>query len=48
VLRDPVDFGLLGVDASPTIEERASIEMADPALHDYFERVASAGPRRRD
>ena len=33
-------------EARRTIEERYSIETALPTLQDYFERVASAGPRQ--
>jgi glycosyltransferase involved in cell wall biosynthesis len=47
VLKDPATYAPLGVQARRTIEERYSIETAIPALQDYFERVASAGPRRQ-
>ncbi len=48
VLDDPAAFAPLGVEARRTIEARYSIETAIPALKDYFERVASAGPRRSE
>ncbi len=43
VLDDPAEFAPLGRAARGTIEDRYSIEVAIPALKDYFERVASAG-----
>ena len=46
VLADPAAFAPLGLAARSTIEARYSIEVAIPELKDYFERVASAGPRR--
>ena len=45
VLDDPASFAPLGRAARETIEARYSVEVAIPALRDYFERVASAGPR---
>jgi glycosyltransferase involved in cell wall biosynthesis len=48
VLDDPATFAPLGKAARQTIEARYSIEQSIPALKDYFERVASAGPRPRD
>jgi glycosyltransferase involved in cell wall biosynthesis len=46
VLDDPASFAPLGRAARESIEARYSIEVAIPALQDYYERVASAGPRR--
>ena len=46
VLGDPAAHAPLGLEARRTIEARYSIETAIPALRDYFERVASAGPRQ--
>jgi len=46
VLDDPGAFAPLGRSARETIEARYSVDVAIPALKDYFERVASAGPRR--
>jgi glycosyltransferase involved in cell wall biosynthesis len=48
VLKDPASFAPLGIEARRTIEASYSLETAMPALKDYFERVASAGPRPRD
>ena len=45
VLDDPAAYAPLGRAARETIRERYSIDVAIPALKDYFERVASAGPR---
>ncbi len=45
VLADPAGFAPLGTAARRTIEEKYSVEIAIPRLKDYFERVASAGPR---
>ncbi len=45
VLADPAAFAPLGRAARETIEARYSIDVAIPALKDYFERVAAAGPR---
>ena len=46
VLDDPAAFAPLARAARETIEARYSVEVAIPALKNYFERVASAGPRR--
>ena len=46
VLDDPAAFAPLARAARTTIEARYSVDVAIPALKDYFERVASAGPRR--
>jgi glycosyltransferase involved in cell wall biosynthesis len=46
VLDNPAEYAPLGRAARRTIEERYSIEVSIPALQDYFERVASSGPRR--
>ena len=48
VLKDPAAFAPLGRAARETIEARYSVEVAIPPLKDYFERVASAGPRSPD
>lgn len=48
VLADPAAYAPLGIEARRTIEERYSLEVSIPALQDYFERVASAGPRGWD
>ncbi len=48
VLADPAAYAPLGTEARRTIEERYSLEVSIPPLQDYFERVASAGPRGWD
>jgi glycosyltransferase involved in cell wall biosynthesis len=40
VLDDPAEYAPLGRAARRTIEERYSLDVAVPALKDYFERVA--------
>lgn len=47
VLGDPAAFAPLGRAARETIRARYSVDVAIPPLKDYFERVASAGTRRR-
>jgi glycosyltransferase involved in cell wall biosynthesis len=44
VLDDPGRFRPLGVAARRLMEERYGVEVAVPALREYFERVAAAGP----
>jgi glycosyltransferase involved in cell wall biosynthesis len=45
VLDDPGQFRPLGVAARRLMVERYGVDVAVPALREYFERVASAGPR---
>ena len=47
VLDDPAAFRPLGQAARELVEEQYSLEVAVPALKDYFERVAAAETRRR-
>jgi glycosyltransferase involved in cell wall biosynthesis len=46
VLADPAAFRPLGQAARALVEEKYGLEVAVPELKRYFERVASAGPRR--
>ncbi len=46
VLGDPAAFAPLGRAARRTIEERYSLDVAIPALKDYFERIAAQPARK--